>query len=131
MPNSQRLVESQIDWTINFIHRLFQLVVDEFNRPLVLINDELKSNDNVVKLMAALLKRKISGVPENWITDCADCLIQRLANNLENSTEQLWFFLKTILTNESDDDCNLLPSQQNQLLPCIQALQEAVTRIIL
>ena len=89
MPNSQRLVESQIDWTINFIHRLFQLVVDEFNRPLVLINDELKSNDNVVKLMAALLKRKISGVPENWITDCADCLIQRLANNLENSIKQL------------------------------------------
>ena len=31
----QRLMESKIDWTTDFIHRLFQLVVDEFNRPLV------------------------------------------------------------------------------------------------
>jgi hypothetical protein len=52
-------------------------------------------------------------------------LIQRLADNLENSTEHLCLFLKTMLINESDDDCNLLPPQQNQLLPCIQALQEA------
>jgi hypothetical protein len=75
--------------------------------------------------MAALLKRKISRVPDDWITDVADCLIQRLADNLENSTEHLCLFLKTMLINESDDDCNLLPPQQNQLLPCIQALQEA------
>jgi hypothetical protein len=76
--------------------------------------------------MAALLKRKISRVPDDWITDVADCLIQRLADNLENSTEHLCLFLKTMLINESDDEtCNLLPPQQNQLLPCIQALQEA------
>ena len=74
--------------------------------------------------MATLLKRKISSVPDDWIIDVVDCLIQRLAD-LENSTEYLCLFLKTMLINESDDDCNLLPSQQNQLLPCIQALQEA------
>ena len=126
----QRLMESKIDWTTDFIHRLFQLVVDEFNRPLVSRPKEshhaLKSNNtNTVKLMATLLKRKISRVPDDyWITDFADCLIQRF-DNLENSTEYLCLFLKTMLINESDDDCNLLPSQQNQLLPCIQALQEA------
>ena len=125
----QRLMESQIDWTSYFIYRLFQLVVDEFNRPLVVpINaGESKSNNtDVVKLMAALLKRKISEVPDNWITDFADCLIQRMTENLDNSsTEHLCLFLKTILINECDDDCNLLPSQQNQLLPCFQALQAA------
>jgi len=126
----QRLMESKIDWTTDFIHRLFQLVVDEFNRPLVSRPKEshhaLKSNNtNTVKLMAALFKRKISRVPDDWITDVAGCLIQRLADNFENSTEYLCLFLKTMLINESDDDCNLLPSQQNQLLPCIQALQEA------
>ena len=123
----QRLMESKIDWTTDFIHRLFQLVVDEFNRPLVREDSPpLKSNNtNTVKLMAALLKRKIPRVPDDWITDFTDCLIQRFADNLENSTEYLCLFLKTMLINESDDDCNLLPSQQNQLLPCIQALQEA------
>ena len=127
----QRLMDSQIDWTSYFIYRLFQLVVDEFNRPLVVpINaGELKSclhTANVVKLMAALLKRKISEVPDNWMADFADCLIQRMTENLDNSTEHLCLFLKTILINEcADDDCNLLPSQQNQLLPCFQALQEA------
>ena len=124
----QRLMESKIDWTTDFIHRLFQLVVDEFNRPLVSKEiHALKGYNitNTVKLMAALLKRKIPRVPDDWITDVADCLIQRLADNLENSTEHLCLFLKTMLINDSDDDCNLLPSQQNRLLPCIQALQEA------
>ena len=123
----QRLMESKIDWTTDFIHRLFQLVVDEFNRPLVSkeIHPSKSNNTNTVKLMAALLKRKILRVPDDWITDFADCLIQRLADNFENSTEHLCLFLKTMLINESDDDCNLLPSQQNRLLPCIQALQEA------
>jgi hypothetical protein len=126
----QRLMESKIDWTTDFIHRLFQLVVDEFNRPLVSRPKEshhaLKSNNtNTVKLMAALFKRKISRVPDDWITDVAGCLIQRLADNFENSTEYLCLFLKTMLISDSDDNCNLLPSQQNQLLPCIQALQEA------
>ena len=123
----QRLMESKIDWTTDFIHRLFQLVVDEFNHPLVSKESHpLKSNNtNTVKLMAALLKRKIPRVPDDWITDVGDCLIQRLADNLENSTEHLCLFLKTMLINDDDDDCNLLPSQQNQLLPCIQALQEA------
>jgi hypothetical protein len=109
----QQLMESKIDWTSNFIHRLFQLVVDEFNRPLVRKESHpVKSNNtSTVKLMAALLKRKISRVPDDWISDCADCLIQRLADNLENSTEHLCLFLKTMLINESDDDCNLLPSQ--------------------
>ena len=123
----QQLMESKIDWTSNFIHRLFQLVVDEFNRPLVRKESHpVKSNNtSTVKLMAALLKRKISRVPDDWITDVAGCLIQRLADNFENSTEYLCLFLKTMLISDSDDNCNLLPSQQNQLLPCIQALQEA------
>jgi hypothetical protein len=124
----QRLMESKIDWTTDFIHRLFQLVVDEFNRLLVSKESHhaLKSNNtNTVKLMAALFKRKISRVPDDWITDVAGCLIQRLADNFENSTEYLCLFLKTMLISDSDDNCNLLPSQQNQLLPCIQALQEA------
>ena len=123
----QRLMESKIDWTTDFIHRLFQLVVDEFNHPLVSkeIHPSKSNNTNTVKLMAALLKRKILRVPDDWITDFADCLIQRLVDNLENSTEHLCLFLKTMLINDSDDDFNLLPLQQNQLLPCIQALQEA------
>ena len=110
----QRLMASKIDWSTNFIHRLFQLVVDEFNRPLVREDSPpLKSNNtNTVKLMATLLKRKIPRVPDDWITDVADCLIQRLADNLENSTEYLCLFLKTMLINDSDDNCNLLPSQQ-------------------
>lgn len=128
----QKLAESQIDWTLDFIGRLFQLVVDEFNRPLVLDVlediDQLRSNKtNVVKLMAAIFKRKIPRVPDEWITDCANCLIQRQAANLDNSTQQLCLFLKTILISESDHDCNnLLPSQQNLLLPCIEALQRAI-----
>ena len=64
--------------------------------------------------MAALLKRNISTVPDGWITDFVDCLSQRIAGNLENSTEHLCLFMKTILINESDDDCNLSPTQQNQ-----------------
>jgi len=121
------IIESKIDWTTDFIHRLFQLVVDDFNRGLVREDSPpLKSNNtNTVKLMAALLKRKIPRVPDDWITDFADCLIQRFDDDLENSTEYLCLFLKKMLINESDDDCNLLPSQQNRLLPCIQALQEA------
>jgi hypothetical protein len=123
----QRLMESKIDWESNFIHRLFQLVVDDFNRALVREDSPpLKSNNtNTVKLMATLLKRKIPRVPDDWITDFADCLIQRFDDDLENSTEYLCLFLKKMLINESDDDCNLLPSQQNQLLPCIQTLQKA------
>jgi hypothetical protein len=106
----QRLMASKIDWSTNFIHRLFQLVVDEFNRPFVSKESELKSiclHTSMVKLMAALLKRKISGVPDDWMTDFTDCLIQRNAENLENSTEHLGLFMKTILINECDDDCNL------------------------
>ena len=113
----KRLMASKIDWSTNFIHRLFQLVVDEFNRPLVSKerSHQLKSNKtNSVKLMAALLKRNISTVPDGWITDFAYCLSQRIAGNLENSTEHLCLFMKTILINESDDDFNLSPTQQNQ-----------------
>jgi hypothetical protein len=126
----QKLTESQINWTLDFIGRLFQLVVDEFNRPLVLedIGPLRTSNKtNVVKLMAAIFKRKIPRVPDEWITDCVNCLIQRQAANLDNSTQELCLFLKTILISESDHDCNnLLPSQQNLLLPCIEALQRAI-----
>jgi hypothetical protein len=125
----QKLTESQINWTLDFIGRLFQLVVDEFNRPLVLEDiDQLRSNKtNVVKLMAAIFKRKIPRVPDEWITDCVNCLIQRQAANLDNSTQELCVFLKTILISESDHDCNnLLPSQQNLLLPCIESLQRAI-----
>ena len=113
----KRLMASKIDWSTNFIHRLFHLVVDEFNRPLVSKerSHQLKSNKtNSVKLMAALLKRNISTVPDGWITDFAYCLSQRIAGNLENSTEHLCLFMKTILINESDDDFNLSPTQQNQ-----------------
>ncbi|EFX79315.1 hypothetical protein DAPPUDRAFT_319590 [Daphnia pulex] len=136
----QKLTESQIDWSLdfNFIGRLFQLVVDEFNRPHVLVLrtwllelwdiDPLRSNKtNIVKLMAAIFKRKIPRVPDEWITDCINCLIQRQAANLDNSTQELCLFLKTILISESDHECNnLLPSQQNLLLPCIEALQRAI-----
>ena len=105
----QRLMESKINWEKNFIHRVFQLIVDEFNRALVSKESHrLKSNKtSIVKLMAALLKRKISGVPDDWMTDFTDCLIQRNAKNLKNSTEHLGLFMKTILINECDDDCNL------------------------
>ena len=105
----QRLMESKINWEKNFIHRVFQLIVDEFNRALVSKESHrLKSNKtSIVKLMAALLKRKISGVPDDWMTDFTDCLIQRNAQNLKNSTEHLGLFMKTILINECDDDCNL------------------------
>jgi hypothetical protein len=66
-------------------------------------------------------------VPDEWITDCVNCLIQRQAANLDNSTQELCVFLKTILISESDHDCNnLLPSQQNLLLPCIESLQRAI-----
>jgi hypothetical protein len=52
----QRLMESKINWTINFTHRVFQLVVDEVNSPLVIKDyDQLKSNKtNIIKLMAAI-----------------------------------------------------------------------------
>ena len=105
----QRLMESKINWEKNFIHRVFQLIVDEFNRALVSKESHrLKRNKtSIVKLMAALLKRKISGVPDDWMTDFTDCLIQRNAKNLKNSTEHLGLFMKTILINECDDDCNL------------------------
>jgi hypothetical protein len=134
----QKLMESHIDWSLdfNFIGRLFQLVVDEFNRPHVLVLrtwllelwdiDPLRSNKtNIVKLMAAIFKRKIPRVPDEWITDCINCLIQRQAANLDNSTQELFLFLKTI--SESDHDCkNLFPSQQNTaILPCIEALKRA------
>jgi hypothetical protein len=126
----QKLTESQINWTLDFIGRLFQLVVDEFNRPLVLEDiDPLRTSNktNVVKLMVAIFKRKIPRVPDEWITDCVNCLIQRQAANLDNSTQELCLFLKTILISESDHDCNnLLPSQQNLLLPGIEALQRAI-----
>jgi hypothetical protein len=120
-------LESQINVQLFFIVRVFQRVVDEFNRPLDIDQLRTSNKTNIVKLMAALFKRKIPLVLDEWITDCVNCLIQRQAANLDNSTQELCLFLKTILISESDHDCNnLLPSQQNLLLPGIEALQRAI-----
>ncbi|KZS19976.1 Uncharacterized protein APZ42_013472 [Daphnia magna] len=116
-----RLIESQTSWTQSLGHRLFQIIVKELNT----LSDVDKKN-NAIQLMAAIFKRRVPGVPDDWITDTAEWLIKRFDADIKHSSQQLCLFLSTILVNEHDDDCNLLPSQQRQLLPCVKALEKAI-----
>jgi hypothetical protein len=112
------------------IRRLFQLIVEEFNRPLPEINGDDRSKAkkqklNNIKLMAAAFKRQLSGVPDDWISDCSVTLVKRLEAGLEESTQQLVLFLTSLLISEPGDECRqLLPSQQRRLLICFRALKE-------
>ncbi|XP_046438260.1 uncharacterized protein LOC124189827 [Daphnia pulex] len=122
----------QKGWTQNIVRLLFQLAVEEFNRPL----DSDDGNDksrlekfNNVKLMAAILKREMPGVPDGWITDCAETLIYRLETGVtEESVKQLCLFLTTLLIAEPGENCDsITPTRQRQLLTCFEALERAAT----
>ncbi len=122
----------QKGWTQNIVRLLFQLAVEQFNRPLD-SNDEngesrLKKFNNV-KLMAAIFKREMPGLPDGWITDCADTLIYRLDTRAtEQSVEQLCLFLRTLLIAEPGENCDsIIPTRQRQLLTCFDALERAAT----
>jgi hypothetical protein len=122
----------QKGWTQNIVHLLFQLAVEEFNRPLLTGDRNGKSRVekfNNVKLMAAILKREMPGVPEGWITDCADTLVHRLETEAtEESFDQLCIFLTTLLIAEPGEDCDpITPSLQRQLLTYYEALERAAT----
>ena len=120
-------------WTENIVRLLFQFSVEEFNRPI--LGDEENSEMtrrqklNNVKLMAAVFKREMPGVPDDWITNCADTLSHRLDTEVtDQSVEQLCLFLTTILIAEPGENCDpILPSRQRQLLTCFEALQRAAT----
>ena len=120
-------------WTENIVRLLFQLSVEEFNWP-ILGDDEngettRRQKFNNVKLMAAVFKREMPGVPDDWITNCADTLSHRLDTEAtDQSVEQLCLFLTTILIAEPGENCDpILPSRQRQLLTCFEALQRAAT----
>jgi hypothetical protein len=111
---------------------LFQLAVEEFNRPLNSDDENGKSRlekFNNVKLMAAIFKREMPGVPDGWITDCAETLIYRLeAGVAEESVKQLCLFLTTLLIAEPGENCDsITPTRQRQLLTCFEALERAAT----
>jgi hypothetical protein len=118
-------------WTENIVRLLFQLSVEEFNWPI--LGDEngetRRQKFNNVKLMAAVFKREMPGVPDDWITNCADTLSHRLDTEVtDQSVEQLCLFLTTILIAEPGENCDpILPSRQRQLLTCFEALQRAAT----
>lgn len=120
----KRISSNAGDRSQELITHFFQLAVAEFNKSLSHVED-LEKKINSIKLMAVAFRRRIVGVPDEWLTDCASTLLQRLQARLPQSTEQMCIFLKTLLINECDDDCNLLPSQQQQLMVCFEALQEA------
>lgn len=120
----KEMINDTRDWTQDLTSRFFQLAVAEFNRPLTHVEDFEKKLSNV-KLMAAVFRRRIDGVPDEWMTDCSDTLVQRLHAGLEQSTEQLCLFLKTLLISECNDNCNLSMSQQLELTACFEALQKA------
>jgi hypothetical protein len=110
----------QKGWTQNIVHLLFQLAVEEFNRPLLTGDGNGKSRFekfNNVKLMAAIFKREMPGVPDDWITDCADTLVHRLETGVtEESLDQLCILLTTLLIAEPGEDCDpITPSLQRQL----------------
>ena len=119
-------------WTENIVRLLFQLSVEEFNLP-VLDDDNgettRRQKFNNVKLMAAVFKREMPGVPDDWITNCADTLSHRLDTEAtDQSVEQLCLFLTTMLIVEPGENCDpILPSRQRQLLTCFEALQRAAT----
>ena len=119
-------------WTENIVRLLFQLSVEEFNRPVQ--GDDngettRRQKLNNVKLMAAVFKREMPGVPDDWITNCADTLSHRLDTEAtDQSVEQLCLFLTTMLIVEPGENCDpILPSRQRQLLTCFEALQRAAT----
>ena len=121
-------------WTENIVRLLFQLSVEEFNRPVLRIDDDncettRRQKFNNVKLMAAVFKREMPGVPDDWITNCADTLSHRLDTEAtDQSVEQLCLFLTTMLIVEPGENCDpILPSRQRQLLTCFEALQRAAT----
>ncbi|KAI9552990.1 hypothetical protein GHT06_020877 [Daphnia sinensis] len=120
----QQMMNDTRDWTQDLASRLLQLAVAEFNRPFTHVEDFEKKLNNV-KLMAAVFRRRIDGVPDEWMKDCSDTLIRRLQAGLEQSIEQLCIFLKTLLINECNDNCNLSESQQLELVACFEALQKA------
>ena len=121
-------------WTENIVRLLFQLSVEEFNWP-ILGDDEngettKRQKFNNVKLMAAVFKREMPGVPDDWITNCADTLSHRLDTEVtDQSVEQLCLFLTTMLIAEPGENCDsILPSRhQRQMLTCFEALQRAAT----
>ena len=122
-------------WTENIVRLLFQLSVEEFNRPVLGIDDDngettRRQKLNNVKLMAAVFKREMPGVPDDWITNCADTLSHRLDTEVtDQSVEQLCLFLTTMLIAEPGENCDsILPSRhQRQMLTCFEALQRAAT----
>jgi hypothetical protein len=120
-------------WTENIVRLLFQLSVEEFNRPVLGIDENGETTRrkklNNVKLMAAVFKREMPGVPYDWITNCADTLSHRLDTEAtDQSVEQLCLFLTTMLIAEPGENCDpILPSRQRQLLTCFEALQRAAT----
>ncbi|XP_046438054.1 uncharacterized protein LOC124189701 isoform X2 [Daphnia pulex] len=124
--------DQQKGWTQNIVRLLFQLAVEEFNRPLDSDDENGKSRlekFNNVKLMAAIFKREMPGVPDGWITDCAETLIYRLETGVtEESVKQLCLFLTTLLIAEPGENCDsITPTRQRQLLTCFEALERAAT----
>ena len=122
----------QKGWTHQIVRRLFQLTVEEFNRPLPDDDENGKSRlrkFNNVKLMAAMFKREMPGVPDDWITNCAETLSHRLDTcATEQSVEQLCLFVKTLLIAEPGENFDsIVPSRQRQLLTCFEALGRAAT----
>ncbi|XP_046438049.1 uncharacterized protein LOC124189670 isoform X1 [Daphnia pulex] len=122
----------QKGWTQNIVRLLFQFAVEEFNRPLDSDDENSKSRVekfNNVKLMAAIFKREMPGVPDGWITDCAETLIYRLETGVtEESVKQLCLFLTTLLIAEPGENCDsITPTRQRQLLTCFEALERAAT----
>jgi hypothetical protein len=79
--------------------------------------------------MAAVFKREMFGVPDDWITNCADTLSHRLDTQAtDQSVQQLCLFLTTILIAEPGQNFDpIIPSRQRQSLTCFEALQRAAT----
>jgi hypothetical protein len=122
----------QKGWAHNIVRRLFQLSVEEFNWPLPHDNENgvsRRKKSNNIKLMAAIFKREMPGVSDDWITDCADTLVQRLDTCAsEQSVEELCLFLTTLLIAEPGESCDsIVPSRQRQLFTCFEALGRATT----
>jgi hypothetical protein len=130
----KRLLRSgdQKGWTQNIVRLLFQLAVEEFNRPLLTGEGNGKSRVekfNNVKLMAAIFKREMPGVPEGWITECAETLIYRLETGVtEELVNQLYLFLTTLLIAEPGEDCDpITPSLKRQLLTIADLIRSSGT----
>ncbi|XP_059350965.1 uncharacterized protein LOC132087908 [Daphnia carinata] len=119
-------------WTLNIVRRLFQLCVDEFNAvyPEYQESALLKCRRaNNVKLMASMFKRELPGIPDDWITDCANSLIRRVDQDVnEQTVKELHLFVKTLLLPEPGENCAPIhPSRQRQLLDCFDAIERAAS----